>query len=135
MSETNGMQPITESRQRRVEAGLMAVQEVEQERDELRKALNAEAADHRALRAEYDALQIAYSRAQNDMTTWRQDRDEAVSKLAAFQAVFEAVLAVMQKHRGATQEDSAAKPEYASPGPLETLASTTNRGYGKPTSG
>jgi predicted nucleic acid-binding Zn-ribbon protein len=105
MSE-NGLE-ISESRQRRIEVGLLAVQQVEQERDACQEALANLQTEHRGLKAEHDALSLAYERAQNDITTWRQDRDEAVSKLAAFQAVFDAVLAVMQKHRGATQEDSA----------------------------
>ena len=51
------------------------------------------------------------SRAQSDMTTWRQDRDEAVTRLAAFEAVFNAVLSVMQKHRAGIQEDTGAAPK------------------------
>jgi hypothetical protein len=102
---------VVPSRQRRVEAGLMAVQEVEQECDVYREQLENLKTEYRGLKAEHDALSIAYERAQNDITTWRQDRDEAVSKLAAFQAVFEAVLAVMQKHRAGTPEDTGAIPK------------------------
>ena len=113
MSETNGTAgPITVEPPARVEAGLMAVQEVEQERDGCqRRSMPRLQTDHRGLKAEHDALRIAYERAQSDITTWRQDRDEAVTKLAAFEAVFNAVLSVMQKHRGATLSDNAAIPE------------------------
>jgi chromosome segregation ATPase len=106
MSE-NGQASVVPSRQRRVEAGLMAVQEVEQECDVYREQLENLKTEHRGLQAEHDALQLAYQRAQNDMTTWRQDRDEAVKRLASFEAVFDACLVVMQKHRGATLSDSA----------------------------
>jgi chromosome segregation ATPase len=109
--ENQGMTTILASRQKRVEAGLIAVQEVEAERDVLQEKFDDLLTGHRGLKAEHDALSLAYERAQNDITTWRQDRDEAVSKLAAFEAVFNAVLAVMQKHRGAIQEDSAAIPK------------------------
>jgi hypothetical protein len=112
MSE-NGLE-ISESRQRRIEVGLLAVQQVEQERDICQERLDLLVVELRGLKAEHDALSIAYERAQNDITTWRQDRDEAVSKLAAFQAVFEAVLAVMQKHRAGTQEDTGAIPKAKS---------------------
>jgi len=105
----NGKAPdMVPSRQHRVAAGLAAVAEVEQERDALQEELDNLRTEHRGLKAEHDALSLAYQRAQNDITTWRQDRDEAVSKLAAFEAVFNAVLAVMQKHRAGIQEDSAA---------------------------
>ena len=104
-------QTMTESRQHRVAAGLAAVQEVEAERDACQEALANLQTEHRGLRAEHDALRLAYSRAQTDITTWRQDRDEAVTKLAAFEAVFNAVLSVMQKHRSATLSDDAAIPK------------------------
>lgn len=107
-------QTMSESRQHRVQAGLQAVAEVEHERDACKEALANLQTEYRGLKAEHDALSIAYERIQNDCTTWRQDRDEAVSKLAAFQAVFEAVLAVMQKHRGATLSDDAATPKVKS---------------------
>jgi len=98
---------VVPSRQRRVEAGLMAVQEVEQECDVYREQLENLKTEHRGLQAEHDALSLAYERAQNDITTWRQDRDEAVKRLASFEAVFDACLVVMQKHRGVTLSDSA----------------------------
>jgi chromosome segregation ATPase len=112
----NGQASVVPSRQRRVEAGLMAVQEVEQECDVYREQLENLKTEHRGLQAEHDALQLAYSRAQNDITTWRQDRDEAVTRLAAFEAVFNAVLAVMQKHRGAIPSDNAASGKVNSLG-------------------
>ena len=102
---------VVPSRQHRVAAGLAAVQEVEAERDACQEALANLQTEYRGLKAEHDALRIAYERAQSDITTWRQDRDDAVSKLAGFEAVFNAVLAVMQRHRGATEKDSAAIPK------------------------
>jgi len=88
------------SRQQRVEAGLIAVQEVEQERDALRSALEACEADLRGLKAEHDALKLAYARMQTEMDDYRRNRDDAVTKLAAFEAVFDACMVIMQKHRG-----------------------------------
>jgi len=108
----NGQADITGSRQRRVEAGLLAVQEVEQERDACREQFDNLQTEHRGLKAEHDALQMAYSRMQNDLATYRHDRDEAVKRLAQFEAVYDAVLAVMQKHRGGTLSDAAAIPAY-----------------------
>ena len=100
-----GMTDMVESRQHRVAAGLAAVAEVEGERDACQEALVNLQTEYRGLKAEHDALRIAYERAQSDITTWRQDRDDAVTRLAAFEAVFNAVLAVMQKHRADTPED------------------------------
>jgi hypothetical protein len=102
---------IVPSRQHRVAAGLAAVQEVEAERDAYKERLDNLQTEHRGLKAEHDALSLAYERAQNDITTWLQDRDEAVTKLAAFEAVFNAVLAVMQKHRAGIQEDTSTTPK------------------------
>ena len=110
MDEGNGT-GLTQSRQHRVQAGLAAVQEVEQERDALQEKFDNLLTEHRGLKAEHDALSLAYERAQNDITTWRQDRDEAVSKLAAFEAVFNAVLSVMQKHRDTNLSVSAASQQ------------------------
>ena len=98
---------VVPSRQHRVAAGLAAVAEVEAERDALQEKFDNLRTEYRGLKAEHDALSLAYERAQNDITTWRQDRDEAVTKLAAFEAVYDAVLAVMQKHRGGTLSDTA----------------------------
>jgi chromosome segregation ATPase len=105
------MSGMTETRQHRVAAGLAAVQEVEAERDACQEKFDSLQTEYRGLKAEHDALSLAYERAQNDITTWRQDRDEAVSKLAAFEAVFNAVLSVMQKHRAGIQEDTGATPK------------------------
>jgi chromosome segregation ATPase len=113
MSDTNGSSgpEITPSRQRRVEAGLLAVQEVEQERDECRREYEELETMHRGLSSEHDALKLAYARMQTEVDTYRRDRDEAVTRLAGFEAVFEACLTIMQKHRGGIQKDAAAIPK------------------------
>lgn len=108
MSDGNGIgtagtaPAMIASRQQRVEAGLMAVQEVEQERDSLRSALESSEADLRGLRAEHDALRLAYARMQTEMEGYQRDRDNAVDKRAKADALIEAVLTLMQKHRGPT---------------------------------
>jgi chromosome segregation ATPase len=101
---------LDQRRQRMIESGLHAIQEVEQERDTCRREYDELQTMHRGLKAEHDALQMAYGRLQNDMATYRADRDEAVTKLARFEAVYDAVLAVMQKHRGGIQKDTAPTP-------------------------
>lgn len=97
---------LDQRRQRKIETGLQAIQEVEQERDTCRREYDELQAMHRGLKAEHDALQMAYSRMQNDMATYRADRDEAVTKLAQFEAVFVACLTIMQKHRAGIREDT-----------------------------
>jgi len=108
----NGKAPaIIASRQRRVEAGLMAVQEVEQERDECKREFEELETMHRGLQAEHDALKLAYARMQTEVDTYRRDRDEAVTRLAGFEAVFDACLVIMQKHRGDNLSVTAAMPQ------------------------
>jgi len=98
----------TPSRSMRVEAAMQAIEDSERERDELRLALAQCEADLRGVRAELDITNLAHARALSEMDRHQHDRDDAVSRLAAIEAVYDAVLTIMQKHRGATQEDSAA---------------------------
>jgi len=101
----------TQSRSMRVEAGLAALEEAEREREGLRSALAQCEADLRGVRAELDMVNLAYSRARDEMDRHQNERDEAVTKLATIEAVYDAVLTIMQRHRGATPEDSAASRE------------------------
>jgi len=101
----------TPSRSMRVEAGLAALEEAEREREGLRSALADCETDLRSTRGELDASKLAYARMLNENERYQRDRDEAVTKLAAVEAVYDAVLTIMQRHRGATQEDSAAIPK------------------------
>jgi len=110
MPVENGM---TGSRAKRVEAGLIAVQEVEQERDECRREFEELETLQRGLQSEHDALKLAYARMQTEVDTYRRDRDEAVTKLASFEAVFDACLTIMQKHRGPQQGARSMMDRYA----------------------
>lgn len=100
--------PEPPSRSMRVEAGLAALEEAEHERNALRSALAQCEADLRGVRAELDMVNLAHARAMGEMDRHQNERDEAVTKLAAVEAVYDAVLTIMQRHRGATPEDSAA---------------------------
>ena len=97
--------PGVQTRSQRVEAGLAAIEEAEAEREQLRSALQAAESDVRGLRAELDALQLAHSRTMTELDNYRRERDEAVTKFAALDAVYDAVLTVMQKHRPANPID------------------------------
>jgi chromosome segregation ATPase len=88
------------TRSKRVEAAMLAIEETENEREQLRSALQAAEADLRGTRAELDALQLANSQLLTDMERFQYQREEAVSRLAAFSAVFDACLVIMQRHRG-----------------------------------
>jgi hypothetical protein len=99
------------TRSMRVEAGLAALEEAEREQTSLRSALQSCEADLRGVRAELDMVTLAHTRALGEMDRYQRDRDEAVTKLAAVEAIYDAVLVIMQKHRGATQKDDAPNPE------------------------
>ena len=105
---TMGNGDLSESRQRRIETGLAAVQEVEQERDDCRRELEQLLVEHKMLSAEHDAMKLAYARMQTEMDAYRRDRDEAVTRLAGFEAIYDAVLTIMKKHRGDARPDVAA---------------------------
>jgi hypothetical protein len=101
----------TPSRSLRVEAGLAALEEAEREREALRSALAQAETDLRGVRAELDMVNLAHTRALGEMDRYQRDRDDAVTKLAAVEAIYDAVLTIMQRHRDATQKDDAPNPE------------------------
>ena len=109
--QRNQRTPVAEptpSRSMRVEAGLAALEEAEREREGLRSALAQCEADLRGVRAELDMVNLAHSRAMGEMDRHQNERDEAVTKLATIEAVYDAVLTIMQRHRGANPLDDAA---------------------------
>jgi len=97
-------QPVepTPSRSLRVEAGMRAIEEAEQEREALRGALQSAEADLRGVRAELDVVNLAHTRAMTEMDRHQRERDEAVDRRAKADALLEAVLTLLQKHRGPT---------------------------------
>jgi len=101
----------TPSRSMRVEAGMRAIEEAENEREALRSALAQAEADLRGVRAELDVVNLAHTRAMTEMDRHQRERDEAVDRRAKADALLEAVLTLLQKHRGPslTEEISAAR--------------------------
>ena len=95
----------TPSRSMRVEAGLAALEEAEREREALRGALAQAETDLRGVRAELDTVNLAHMRVLGELDRYQRDRDDAVTKLAAIEAVYDAVLTIMQKYRPAIQGD------------------------------
>jgi predicted nucleic acid-binding Zn-ribbon protein len=101
----------TPSRSMRVEAGMRAIEEAEREREDLRNALASCEADLRGARAELDITNLAHARALSEMDRHQHERDEAVSRLAAIEAIYDAVLTIMQKHRAGIREDTDPTPK------------------------
>jgi len=93
---------VEDSWERKLEAGLRAAQQVEQERDMAAKALADCRVELRGLNAEHNALRIAFARAQGEVESYRYDRDVAIAKRAAADVLIEAVLTLLAKHRATT---------------------------------
>ena len=93
---TNG---TTTGRRDRVEAGLMAVVEAEEERDACQQAFDKLKVEHRGLHAEHDALRLAHARLQTEVEQYRHDRDQAVEKRARADALIDALAVLLEKHR------------------------------------
>jgi septal ring factor EnvC (AmiA/AmiB activator) len=109
---TAPMAPVADSWERKVEAGLRAAHAVEQERDQAAKALGDCRTELRGLQAEHDALRMAHARLQTEVEAYRHDRDVAVERRAKADGLLDAVLTLLQKHRGQPlQEELAALAE------------------------
>jgi len=96
------MQTLNNGRRDRVEAGLLAVVEAEEERDSCKQAFEKLTVEHRGLNAEHDALRLAHARLQTEVEQYRHERDQAVEKRARADVLIEAVLTLLAKHRGTT---------------------------------
>lgn len=94
--------PMPGHRVQRVHAGLMAMQEVEAEREEYLRLWDGAQRELRSVQAEHDALKIAYARQVQELDAYRRERDHAVARRAEVEAIFAAVLQVLQTHRGET---------------------------------
>jgi len=92
----------TPSRSLRVEAGMRAIEEAEQEREALRSALASCEGDLRGARAELSALQLAASQRQTLTEQYQRERDDAVIGRVRADTLIDALLTLLQKHRGPT---------------------------------
>ncbi|RPI42591.1 MAG: hypothetical protein EHM67_06470 [Hyphomicrobiaceae bacterium] len=90
------------TRSERVEAAMRAIEESEGERESLKRELDEERTNRRGIQAEVDALMLANSRLITEIEACRNERLDALRRLAGFEAVFEAALTVLQKHRPVT---------------------------------
>ena len=93
---TNG---TTTGRRDRVEAGLLAVVEAEEERDACQQAFDKLKVEHRGLNAEHDALRLAHARLQTEVEQYRRDRDAAVDRATQATTLIDAALSVLGKQR------------------------------------
>ena len=93
------MQTLTNGRRDRVEAGLMAVVEAEEERDSCKAAFDKLQVEHRGLNAEHDALRLAHARLQTEVEQYRRDRDAAVDRATQATTLIDAALSVLGKQR------------------------------------
>jgi len=111
------MQTLNNGRRDRVEAGLMAVVEAEEERDACQQAFDRLKVEHRGLEAEYAALKVAHARLQTEVEQYRHDRDWAIERRAKADGLIDAMLTLMSKHRGQSLEG-----ELAAAGPPASAA-------------
>jgi len=83
-----------------VEEGLNAVARIQQDRDSCAKQLMETGSRLRGVETELAALNLAYQRLLGEIEAYRRERDQAVAKRAEVEAVFNAALDLLQKHRG-----------------------------------
>jgi molecular chaperone GrpE (heat shock protein) len=83
-----------------VEEGLNAVARIQQDRDSCAKQLLVTGSQLRGVETELAALNLAYQRLLTEIDEYRRQRDHAVARRAEVEAVFNAALDLMQKHRG-----------------------------------
>jgi hypothetical protein len=101
---TAPMAPVADSWQRKVEAGMRAAHELEQERDMAAKALADCRTELRGLQAEHDALRLAHARLQTEVEAYRRDRDDAVERRTAAETLIDGAIAVLSRRRAELDE-------------------------------
>jgi predicted nucleic acid-binding Zn-ribbon protein len=101
---TAPLAPVADSWQRKVEAGMRAAHELEQERDMAAKALADCRTELRGLQAEHDALRLAHARLQTEVEAYRRDRDDAVERRTAAETLIDGAIAVLSRRRAELDE-------------------------------
>lgn len=103
----SNVRPMPESKKKRVEAGLLAVQEAEHEASEYKRLYDEQTVALAAARAEISALTSMLGRQQTEIESYRADRDHAVAKRAEIEALFTQVKSVFEKYSPRTLVDEA----------------------------
>lgn len=99
------LRPISQSREQKVQAGLRAYQEAEQEREDFKRIIDELTIRQKSLETELAGEQANRSRLETELESYRRERDHAVGKRAQVEAVFGAVLTLMNKHATETVVD------------------------------
>jgi len=103
---TNG--GLTDDRLERVREGIRAMEVLEFEKGENKRLLDEARLEIRGLKAEAGAMQVSLARLQTEVENYQRERDYAVGRRAEVEALFSAVLGIMQKYRTETVTEETA---------------------------
>ena len=116
MIEGNGQ--LSDDRLERVREGIRLTQELEHDRDMLKRRLDDTLQRCAALQAELGAVQVAQSRLTNGVEGYRHERDEAVGRAAEMAAVLAAAATILTQQ---VEKSKAAAEEAAAVGSMTSV--------------
>lgn len=96
MTGNGEARPLPEDRMKTVEAGLTLFQQIQAERDSLRDELRDANETITRQRVEIESLHQLHNMLESHIQTYMVQRDEAVAKTAAYEALFASVLAQLR---------------------------------------
>jgi len=95
MQEVTGGNGLSDDRLERVREGIRLTQELEHDRDMLKRRLDDTLQRCAALQAELGAVQVAQARLQTELEDYRRERDLAVGRAAEMAAVLAAAATIL----------------------------------------
>jgi len=113
MQEVTGGNGLSDDRLERVREGIRLTQELEHDRDMLKRRLDDTLQRCASLQAELGAMQVAHARAMGEIESYRRERDEAVGGHAEALAILAAAATILtqqvDKSKAAAGEAAAEK--------------------------
>jgi len=95
MQEVTGGNGLSDDRLERVREGIRLTQELEHDRDMLKRRLDDTLQRCASLQAELGAMQVAHARAMGEIESYRRERDEAVGGHAEALAILAAAATIL----------------------------------------
>jgi len=115
MQEVTQGNGLSDDRLERVREGIRLTQELEHDRDMLKRRLEDTIQRCASLQAELGAMQVAHARAMNEIEGYRRERDAAVEGRAEVVAILAAAATILtqqvEKSKAAAEGAAAVRPE------------------------